>query len=90
MKQDELRKELNSISTLNTVGLLGIIFPILAWVFAGIGFAKANNLLNTYEDTGNKKKDVATRKLIHGKSMASVFIIFISIISTVAWFLLLR
>lgn len=86
MDQKEIRQELNSISTYNAIGLLGLLIPILAWVFAGIGFSKANNLLRAYEDTEDKEKDKKMRAQIHNKAMSSLAIILLSFIAAVVWY----
>lgn len=83
MQKNEIRKELNSISTFNVLGLFGIIIPFLAWIFAGIAFSKASNLINDIDE--KTKENIRLRARIHHKKVTSVFIIFISFVVTVIY-----
>ena len=87
-KEDlELSKLLGSGSSFILIGFIGILIPIVGWIFGGLAAGKANTVLNYIESqTDLRKKYWARAKSIQSSSGA---ILMLSTVSVIVWFIIL-
>jgi len=87
-KEDfELAKLLGTGSSYIVIGMLGILVPILGWIFGGLATGKANTVLNYIET----KQELSKKYYSRAKSMqsSSGIILMFSTVSAIVWFIIL-
>ena len=86
-KEDfELSKLLGSGSSFILIGFIGILIPIIGWIFGGLAAGRANMVLNYVESKQDLRKKYWTR----AKSIqsSSGVILLLSTISAIVWFII--
>ena len=87
-KEDlELSKLLGSGSSFILIGFIGILIPIIGWIFGGLAAGKANTVLNYIESQPNlRKKYWGRAKSVQSSSGA---ILMLSTVSVIVWVIVL-
>lgn len=80
----EIIRNIRSASTLTSVGLLGLFFPIIAWVCCGIALSRLSDARALMEDN-DKLFDKYIQRVKDKHSSAS-FLILVAILVALAWF----
>ena len=87
-KEDlELSKLLGSGSSFILIGFMGILLPIVGWIFGGLAAGKANTVLNYIESQPDLRKKYWVRaRSIQSSSGA---ILMLSTVSVIVWIIVL-
>lgn len=92
MEEKDIYKELNTADIFNGIGLVGILIPLIGFIFAGLAFGRANQiaiLINDQESIDNlntsQTKVVALRHRAHNAKVLAILIIILSCVSIGFW-----